>query len=137
MPWSAVNAPVRRVSLCCRVPLALVPLCSRQTAVTALLTPVPDGMSSEVAEHEANLAEYQAQIEQVTCQARGSAATAANRRLIRRWLQVEALLLAEPGNLEYAGIHESLTEVIDLTQSLLKEARQNAATAGKGRCGTV
>ena len=43
---------------------------------------------------------------------------------------MESLLLAEPDNEEYAGIHESLQEVIDLTRSLLQEARQNAAAAG-------
>ncbi|KAK9812102.1 hypothetical protein WJX73_006622 [Symbiochloris irregularis] len=38
--------------------------------------------------------------------------------------QVEQLLLAEPENQEYAEIFQSLTEVIDLTKELLREAQQ-------------
>lgn len=37
--------------------------------------------------------------------------------------QVEELLLNEPNNEEYADIYNSLTEVIELTENLVKEAR--------------
>ena len=43
--------------------------------------------------------------------------------------QVEQLLLSEPHNEEYEEIYRSLTEVIDLTEDLLKESEGLAATS--------
>ena len=64
---------------------------------------------SELREHEANLAEYRTQLEQVRDVNLQTSALRASPD--EPWLaQVESLLLAEPDNEEYAGIHESLTE---------------------------
>ncbi len=46
--------------------------------------------------------------------------------------QVEELLLGDPENEEMLDMYNSLTEVIELTKDLLKDAReQHAASAGE------
>ena len=50
--------------------------------------------------------------------------------------QVEDLLLGDPENAELSEMYSSLSEVIQLTEDLLKDAREQLASASVAAAGT-